>query len=233
MPDREVAILTELTATVSAPDGRANVTGAAGTLLDALAPGKYVAIVADPERSEAEGRERDASDGGRAGALIALAQALNARTRCALVLLRGGGNRTGADACLTSHTGYPMAIDFARGVPGYRPFEAAAERLARGNVDALLVVGSAAQLPQNLLDHLPTDELIVIGPGASATSFAAADVIIDTGVVGIHEEGTALRMDDVPLPLSAILPGLPTAHSMVERLRRRLFAIAKPLANQR
>ena len=42
--------------------------------------------------------------------------------------------------------------------------------------------------------------VIVIGPRASEAPFAVR-VAIDTGVAGIHEAGTAYRMDEVPLPL--------------------------------
>jgi formylmethanofuran dehydrogenase subunit B len=60
-------------------------------------------------------------------------------------------------------------------------------------------------------------------------------IAIDTGVAGVHEAGTALRMDDVPLPLEAILPGPPSAASVIDALRQRMLAtgIAKPLVNQR
>jgi len=84
--------------------------GEALALAGRMARARYVGIVYDAE-------QRAASD--RADGLIALAQALNGPTRCALVALRGGGNRSGADAVLTWQTGFPTTVDFARGTPRY------------------------------------------------------------------------------------------------------------------
>ena len=49
--------------------------------------------------------------------LCRLSHALNDRTRGAVIALRAGGNRTGAESVMTSQTGYPMAVDFAGGAP--------------------------------------------------------------------------------------------------------------------
>jgi formylmethanofuran dehydrogenase subunit B len=49
--------------------------------------------------------------------------------------------------------------------------------------------------------------VVVIGPRASASPFGAA-VAVDTGVAGVHEAGTAFRMDDVPVRLRAVLEGV-------------------------
>ena len=172
-------------------------------LVAALVNGRYVAIVADAEPDDLDvGR-----DPGRAAALIALAQALNGVTRCALSTLRAGGNRTGADAFLTSQTGYPAAVDFARGYPRYRPHDTGIARLARGEIDAALVIGSAALLPAATLTSLARVPCALIGPRATESPLGSVEAAIDTAVAGIHEAGTALRMDDVPLPLRAALSG--------------------------
>src|SRR6266567_3229745 len=76
----------------------------------------------------------------------------------------------------------------------------AAAVLAAGEIDAALVVGSPASVPEPLVGALTRLPSIAIGPRASAASFEPA-VAVDTGVAGIHEGGTAFRMDDVPLPL--------------------------------
>ena len=165
-----------------------------------LRRGRYVVIVADAEAGAS-------GDPGRAEALIALARSLNDHTRCALSVLRGGGNRSGADACLTWQTGYPIAIDFARGTPQYRPHDGV-------RPDVTLVVGS-----RHAVRDLPASRLVVIGPRASEGS---ADVTIDTAVAGIHEEGTALRLDDVPLPLRAVLGGPPRARDVLRAVRAAL-----------
>jgi len=240
MPDREVATLTEFTAAIvgrgadSVGSARASVTTLAprsdAAVLDTLVCAKYVAIVVDAEVDQA-----NPSDRGRAAALIALAQALNGPTRCALISLRGGGNRSGADWCLTSQTGYPMAVDFSRGFPRYQPHDGAVARIARGAADVLLIIGSAGHLLSAIPDGVQRIPTIVIGPRASESIQAAGGIAIDTAVVGIHESGTALRMDDVPLPLDAAVAGPPRAVDLVLDLGSRLagsrFAPAAVIGN--
>ena len=121
-------------------------------------------------------------------ALLALTEALNGPTRAALVILRGGGNRVGSDSVLTWQTGYPKAIDFSRGAPRYCPYDSF-------DFDATLVIGASARAPQT----------INIGPRASE---GPAIIAIDTGIAGIHDGGTAVRLDEIPLPLHPPLPGL-------------------------
>ena len=59
--------------------------------------------------------------------------------------------------------------------------------------------------------------VVVIGPRASETSFPVR-VAIDTGVAGIHEGGTAYRMDEVPLPLRPPLGGARSAADTLSAL---------------
>ena len=186
---------------------------------------RYVAIVADAEPDASH----TARDPGCPAALISAAQALNARTRAALSTLRAGGNRSGADACMTAHTGYPAAVDFSRGYPRYRPYDGTAlARLARHEADTLLVVGSAAALPADVLAAAADVPTVIVGPRASESALSHAAVVIDTGVAGIHEGGTALRMDDVPLPLGTPLSGVRSAFETVAALRARFVAAVQP-----
>jgi formylmethanofuran dehydrogenase subunit B len=176
----------------------------AAALAKSLTAGKYVALVVDGEASpEIE-------------ALHALAEGLNGPTRCAMAVLRAGGNRSGADTTLTGQTGYPMAVDFARGVPRYVPYDGADRQLARGAVDVALIVGSVAGIPPGVA--FGGTQCIVIGPRASASPFPTA-VAIDTGVAGIHDSGVAVRMDDMPLPLRASLAdAAPRGLTVVQQL---------------
>jgi len=48
-------------------------------------------------------------------------------------------------------------------------------------------------------------------------------VAIDTGVAGIHEGGTAFRMDDLALPLRPALSGPAVATDVVRALAARLM----------
>ena len=218
----EVATLTALGAIVSGPARLAAASGGPWARADELAPallaGSYVTVVADAEQPAG----LPGSDPGRAAALIALTQALNGPTRCALSLLRAGGNRSGADAVTTWQTGYPAGVDFARGYPLYRPHDGAAARLSRRHVDGALVLGSVALIPADIVSSLARVPCAVIGPRASESPLAGCDALIDTGVAGIHEEGSAIRMDDVPLPLRPSVTGPRSAADVVRGLRERV-----------
>jgi formylmethanofuran dehydrogenase subunit B len=209
--DDEVALLTAIAAIVrrwhvsfEEPLG-----SKARSLATALSAARYSAIVAD-------GEGLSTGDPQRAGALIALAQALNTPSRCALSTLRGGGNRSGADAVLTSQTGYPTAIDFSRGFPAYRPHDRAE------HVDATVIIGNAAHIPAATMSALSQSPLAIIGP--HATAHASPHVAIDTGIAGIHCGGTAVRMDDVPLPLRPSIDGHRDPADVITALIARLAA---------
>ncbi|HEY7860977.1 MAG: hypothetical protein ACHQRL_02235 [Gemmatimonadales bacterium] len=154
---------------------------------------------------------------GRADSLIALTQSLNATTRCSLCSLRAGGNRNGADTVLTWHTGFPMAVDFSRGAPRYTPGNAAGARLAHGDCDAALIVGNTNAIPTVVREALGATRIVVIGPRASESTLSA-QIRIDTGVAGIHESGMALRLDDIPLPVRAVLPTPRDTASLLDAL---------------
>lgn len=178
---------------------------------------QYVALVHD---AEPDGTPADPD---RAEGLIALAQALNGPTRCALSTLRAGGNRSGADAVVTWQTGFPCAVDFGRGYPSYRPHDGAAALVARREIDATLVIGSPGSVPERVARGLASVPTVAIGPYASAAAFEPA-VAVDTGVAGIHEGGMAFRMDDVPLPLRPSVAGPPVAAVVVRDLATRLVS---------
>ena len=178
---------------------------------------RYVALVHD---AEPDGTPADPD---RAEGLIALAQALNGPTRCALSTLRAGGNRSGADAVVTWQTGFPCAVDFGRGYPSYRPHDGAAALVARREIDATLVIGLPGSVPESVARGLASVPTVAIGPFASAAAFEPA-VAVDTGVAGIHEGGMAFRMDDVPLPLRPSVAGPPAAAVVVGELATRLVS---------
>jgi formylmethanofuran dehydrogenase subunit B len=186
--------------------------------------GRYVAIVADAEPL-VSGLARDS---GRAEALIALSFALNASARGALILLRGGGNRTGAEAVTTWQTGFPVAVDFSRGFPRYDPWTGSASaRLSRGRIDAALIVGNASLLPRSLTAQLRGVATCTIGPRASEGPFAGGAAAIDTGVPGIHHAGLVLRMDDVPVPVRGGLTGPPSSEAFARALYERIVAVQR------
>lgn len=223
-PDDELAALSVMRATVlgrrlgELPERLVAVAGTARQLTAA----RYAVLVHEAEPS-ASPRSAHRSEG-----LIALAQALNGVTRAALSSLRAGGNRSGAESVLTWQTGFPMAVDFSGGVPRYTPGMRGLERLAGGGFAALLIVGSAAAVAGELGSKRVPLPTVVIGPRASEAPLAAG-ITIDTAVAGIHEGGTAYRMDEVPLPLRPPLPG---ARSAAETLGALLLEVRARLAER-
>jgi formylmethanofuran dehydrogenase subunit B len=206
-PEDEIAALSVMrAAAVGNPLGELPaplqaVAGAAARLVAA----RYAVVV-----HEAEPGEERARDPYRVEGLIALAQALNGPTRAALTSLRAGGNRSGAEAVLTSQTGYPMAVTYRPGFPVYTPALRGLAQAEAGQAGAVLIVGAAASLGEVLAGVADRTPVVIVGPRASEAPFPAR-VAIDTGVAGIHEGGTAYRMDEVPLPLRPPLGGMRTA----------------------
>jgi formylmethanofuran dehydrogenase subunit B len=206
-PDQEVAALSVMRAVVlgNALGELPPALQAAAEAATRLTTAAYAVLVHDGEPGEEPGRDTYRAEG-----LIALTQALNGRTRAALSTLRAGGNRSGAEAALTWQTGYPMAVTYRAGYPGYTPASRGLAELGAGGVGAVLVAGSAAALADALAGAGSRSPVIAIGPRASEAPFPVR-VAIDTGVAGIHEGGTAYRMDEVPLPLRPPLSGTRSA----------------------
>lgn len=137
---------------------------------------------------------------------ISLTRDLNRHTKFSLVPMRGHFNVTGFDEVLTWQTGYPFAVDFTRGYPRYNPGDTTAvDLLLRGEVDAALIIASdpVAHFPAKAVEHLAKIPLVVIDPHWTPTA-ELADVVIPSAMVGIETEGTAYRMDTVPLRLRKV-----------------------------
>ena len=230
----EVATLARLIAAVTSPakpEATASSAGAIEDLAVRLRNGRYVVVVADGDSAEGaveDAAEEPAVDRQRSDALVALSLAVNASTRGALSLLRGGGNRSGADAVATWQTGFPLGIDFARGYPRYSPWSGTAfSRISRGEIDAMLIVGRVAAMPASLREMLAPIATCVIGPDASESAFSRGAAVVDTGLPGLHSEGTVLRMDDVPLPVRAIFRGANDAEVITRALCERIVAVQR------
>jgi formylmethanofuran dehydrogenase subunit B len=155
-------------------------------------------------------------------AALSLVRDLNQRTKFLIMPMRGHFNVTGANIVFTWQTGYPYAVDFSQGYPRYNPGETSViDILCRGEADAGLVIASdpVAHFPREAAQNLVKNPLIVIDPQVTPTSLMA-DVVIPSAFVGIEVEGTAYRMDHVPLPLKKVVEPPETCLSDVEILRR-------------
>jgi formylmethanofuran dehydrogenase subunit B len=140
-------------------------------------------------------------------ALLALVRDMNAHTRFVAMSMRGRGNVTGADSVLTWRTGFPFGVNFSRGYPRFNPGEyTAAEMLARGEVDAALVIADdpLSTFGRQAREHLGRIPLIVLDSKETPTT-RAATVAFATATYGINTAGTVYRMDDVSIPLRRAL----------------------------
>jgi formylmethanofuran dehydrogenase subunit B len=186
-------------------------------LAERLLAARHVALLYGdgPTRGgDAPARGGDRLAGAGEGELAALA--LHAlvrdlgRDRHAVALgLQNDGNARGAEDVLAWQSGFPAAVSFARGYPRANPGEfGVAGLLARGEVDAALVIASdpLGQLPVEDADRLSELPIVVVDARASATA-AAARVAFATAADGIEVAGTVHRMDGVPVPLRAPLAG--------------------------
>ncbi|MFP3173434.1 MAG: formylmethanofuran dehydrogenase subunit B [Vulcanisaeta sp.] len=153
--------------------------------------------------------------------LFKLVQDLNEWTKFSIIPMRGHGNIAGSNEVALWLTGFPYAVDFARGFPRmYVGMTTAMDLLMNGDVDAALIVGTdpAASFPRKALEHLSKIPVIVIDPKWSLTT-AFADVIIPSGMIGIECGGSVYRMDKVPIKLKKFLDPPPGVLCDVEILK--------------
>ena len=160
---------------------------------------------------------------------ISLTRDLNQRTKFLIMPMRGHFNVTGVNVVFTWQTGYPYAVDFSRGYPRYNPGETSVvDILSRGESDAGLSIASdpVAHFPREAAQNLVKNPLIAIDPEVTPTTLMA-DVVIPSSFMGIETEGTAYRMDHVPLPLKKVVEPPKTCLSDVEILQRILSKVRK------
>jgi formylmethanofuran dehydrogenase subunit B len=139
-------------------------------------------------------------------AAICLTRELNDHTKFLIIPMRGHYNVAGANQVFTWNTGYAYSIDFSRGYPRYNPGEfSSVEVLLKDQIDASLVVASdpASNFPAASVRNLLKHPLIAVDPHESPTT-ANADVVLPAAIAGIEAEGTAYRMDNVPLRLRKV-----------------------------
>lgn len=157
-------------------------------------------------------------------ALFALTRDLNADTRFVCQPLRAGQNIAGADQVLAWQTGFPFAVNFARGYPRSGSQWSGRQMMARGEADALLVVGDDPRARWQgpaaaRITEVPT---IVIASEPTATAASAA-VSIRTAPYSLSGKGTIHRLDDIAIPLRpALASKYPDDVSVLEAVLRRV-----------
>jgi formylmethanofuran dehydrogenase subunit B len=161
---------------------------------------------------------------------IALTRDLNRKTKFVISPMRGHFNVTGANVVFAWQTGYPYALDFSQGYPQYNPGEfTAIDLLKHGDNDATLVISSdpGAHFPKPAVQNMMKHPVIVINPDMNCIS-RLGDVVFPTQWCGIECEGTAYRMDHVPIMLRKVVeppPGILNDEQILQRLLEKVRAI--------
>ena len=135
-----------------------------------------------------------------------------------LMPMRGHYNVAGANVTICAETGYPFAVDFSRGYPRYHPGETTAmDVLYRGEVDAMLNIAAnpGTSFSNRALSHLAKIPLINIEPH-NQQSIQISDVVIPPAIVGVECDGTAYRMDNIPIKMKKIMD--PPRNSMPDTI---------------
>ncbi|MHA2205675.1 MAG: formylmethanofuran dehydrogenase subunit B [Candidatus Thorarchaeota archaeon] len=151
--------------------------------------------------TQSKGRHRNID------AAIRLIQDLNAYAKWNMCPMRGHYNVAGSNKTSTWQTGYPFAVDYARGYPRYQPGEyTAVDMLVNGEADALLNIAAdpAAHFPRAAVQHMGKIPIINIDAKRNMTSLIA-DVNIPAAMAGIECDGAAVRMDGLPLYLRKVV----------------------------
>jgi formylmethanofuran dehydrogenase subunit B len=140
-------------------------------------------------------------------AAVGLVSELNRKTKFVLTPMRGHYNVAGANTVSTWQTGYPYAVDFSLGYPRYNPGEfTAIDILSSGEADAALIIASdpGSTFPKKAAKHLAQIPVITLDQKTTPTTILS-EVVIPVATAGIEADGTAYRMDGVPLKLSKIV----------------------------
>lgn len=163
-------------------------------------------------------------------AMYSLASELNHYAKFVVDPMRGCYNVTGSNMVCTWQTGYPFAVDMSRGYPRYNPGEyTGVDVLARGEADAALVMGSdpASTFPVGAVKNLAKIPVITLERKPTPTSMLSR-VVIPVAVSGVESEGTAYRMDVVPIKMRKVIEP-PIGIFNDKKILEDIIKIVKPL----
>ncbi len=152
-----------------------------------------------------------------------LVSEINLRSRLHSITVSAGRAKGAASETILAMTGFPDHIAFRNNEVIHDADRFQASRLIeKQEVDLVLFAGDTLnpnwlQLFQKLPDSV---RLVIIHSGITAIPQLAAPVIeIITQTPGIHDAGTVLRCDGVPLPLRTVVPSsLQTVSDIIRSL---------------
>jgi formylmethanofuran dehydrogenase subunit B len=138
---------------------------------------------------------------------ISLVTELNAHTKFVIMPMRGHYNVGGIGQVMAWSSGFPMSVDYARGMPYFNPGETAAcDLLARRDTDAALIIAAdaASNFPRASVEYLANIPVIQIDPYENPTTMIA-EVVIPSAIAGVEVAGTAYRMDGMALRMKKLI----------------------------
>lgn len=141
---------------------------------------------------------------------LSLVAELNQYSKFVIMPMRGHYNVGGIGQTLAWSSGYPMSVDFTRGMPYFNPGETAAcDLLARGDTDAALIIAADAvsNFPRATAKALASIPVIQIDPYENPTTLLS-EVVIPCAIAGVEVEGTAYRMDGLALRLRKMVDSI-------------------------
>jgi len=121
--------------------------------------------------------------------------------------MRGHFNVTGANMVFLWTYGAPFGIDLSKRYPRYIPgVTTAVDILRRGETDLLFVAGAdpAASFPGEIMKNVEKIPVILLTPKVCET-LKYADIVIPVALTGIECEGTAYRLDGIPIRLKKLV----------------------------
>jgi formylmethanofuran dehydrogenase subunit B len=213
-------ILRALAAGIEVTDQQVAVTGQPlsvwRNLFAQLRAAKYGVLFYGPGLSQSRGQHVTVD------ALRALTRDLNQHTRFVCLPATGGGNGTGAANVLAWQTGYPSAVNLARGFPRFSPGEySAAATLSRGEADVALLVGDQATRSLSPAALKQLKRLPVIALHSLDEPQSTAAVSFTTAIAGLQTAGNVYRSDGVALPLRPpVSTSLPTADAVLSAIEQ-------------
>lgn len=189
-------------------------------LVNRMKNAKYGAVFYGMGLTQTFGKELNTDN------LISLVKDLNEYTKFSIIPMLGHYNVSGAVQVWSWQTGYPFSINFSLQYPRYNPGEfSAAQILSRKECDAALFIATdpVAHLPNKVVRHLSDIPVITIDPKFSLTALIS-DVVIPSATAGIEAEGTAYRMDGIPIRLKKIIdsefpPDREILQEIIERIK--------------
>jgi formylmethanofuran dehydrogenase subunit B len=170
-------------------------------LADMLKSAKFGAIFFGLGITHSRGRYKNIDNA------LSLVTELNAHTKFVIMPMRGHYNVAGIGQALAWSSGFPMSVDYTRGMPYFSPGETAAcDVLARKDADAALIIAAdaASNFPRSTVETLSRIPVIQIDPYENPTTLLS-EVVIPSAIAGVEVEGTAYRMDGLALRVKKLV----------------------------